>query len=98
VTELGLSAPLTCPRRSSAGADQRKPPRVRRLWGDATGRFRTNGRYAAAAVRGTVWLTEDRCDGTLIRVRTGRVQVTDTVRNRRIIRRSGQSYLARARR
>jgi len=42
--------------------------------------------------------TEDRCDGTLIRVRTGRVQVTDTVRNRRIILRSGQSYLARARR
>jgi hypothetical protein len=50
------------------------------------------------AVRGTLWLTEDRCDGTLIRVRTGRVQVTDTVRNRRIILRSGQSYLARARR
>ena len=70
---------------------------MRRLWGNATGRFRTRGRFAAAAVRGTVWLTEDRCDGTLIRVRSGRVQVTDTVRNRRITLRAGQSYLARRR-
>ena len=94
VAELGLSGPLTCPRRSAA---QTNPPRVRRLWGDATGRFRTRGRYATAAVRGTVWLTEDRCDGTLIRVRTGVVEVRDLVRNRTITLRDGQSYLARRR-
>jgi dipeptidyl aminopeptidase/acylaminoacyl peptidase len=92
VTELTLSAPLVCPRRSTA---QSPPPRVRRLWGDATGRFRTKGRYATAAVRGTVWLTEDRCDGTLIRVRTGTVEVRDLVRNRRVTLRDGQSYFAR---
>jgi hypothetical protein len=94
-TTLQVSGPLVCPRRSAAAA---KPPRVRRLWGNAKGRFRTQGRFAAAVVRGTIWLTEDRCDGTLIRVRQGRVDVRDNVRNRTIRLRAGQSYLARARR
>ncbi|MGZ4331685.1 MAG: hypothetical protein ACXVXL_27240, partial [Solirubrobacteraceae bacterium] len=30
------------------------------------GKFRTKGRYAAATVRGTIWTTADRCDGTLV--------------------------------
>ena len=92
VTTLQVSGPLVCPRRTTA---QRPPPRVRRLWGDARGRFSTRGRYATAAVRGTIWLTEDRCDGTLIRVRSGRVQVRDLVARRTIQLRAGQSYLAR---
>ena len=96
-TNLQLSGPLSCPRRSAASADAPKPPRVRRLWGNGKGRFRTLGRYAGATVRGTIWLTEDRCDGTLIRVRQGRVDVRDNVRNRTIRLRAGQSYLARAR-
>ena len=37
--------------------------------------FVTKGRFAAATVRGTTWLTEDRCTSTLIRVRVGRVEV-----------------------
>jgi Tol biopolymer transport system component len=94
-TNLQLSGPLSCPRRSPAAT---KPPRVRRLWGNGKGRFRTLGRYAGATVRGTIWLTEDRCDGTLIRVQQGRVDVRDNVRNRTIRLRAGQSYLARARR
>jgi hypothetical protein len=97
-TNLQLSGPLSCPRRSAAGADASKPPRTRRLWGNGKGRFRTQGRFASAVVRGTIWLTEDRCDGTLIRVRQGRVDVRDTVRNRTFRLRAGQSYLARARR
>jgi Tol biopolymer transport system component len=95
VTTLQLSGTLACPKRAPAAA---KPPRVRRLWGNGKGRFATKGRFASAAVRGTIWLTEDRCDGTLIRVVQGRVQITDQVRNRRITLRAGQSYLARARR
>jgi hypothetical protein len=97
-TNLQLSGPLSCPRRSAAGADATPPPRTRRLWGNGKGRFRTLGRYAGATVRGTIWLTEDRCDGTLIRVQQGRVDVRDNVRNRTIRLRAGQSYLARARR
>jgi hypothetical protein len=70
--------------------------RVRRLRGNARGRFRTRGRYSAATVRGTIWTVTDRCDGTLTSVRRGRVDVRD-FRGRRTIRlRAGRSYLARA--
>jgi hypothetical protein len=34
-------------------------------------------------VRGTKWLTRDRCDGTLVRVVRGKVAVDDLVRPRR---------------
>jgi hypothetical protein len=37
----------------------------RRLFGRAHGRFRTRGRSSSATVRGTDWLTEDRCEGTV---------------------------------
>ena len=50
-------------RLSSAASPPKKT--VRRLWAQGKGRFRTRGRYSAAAVRGTNWLTADRCDGTL---------------------------------
>jgi len=93
-TTLVLSGPLACSRRTPSGAS---PPR-RRLWGNATGRFSTKGRYASAAVRGTIWLTEDRCDGTLVRVTRGRVQIRDLVARRTVVIRAGQSYLARRRR
>jgi hypothetical protein len=96
LTTLRLSGPLACPKRKPSASAQ--PKRTRSLWGDGTGSFATNGRYAAATVRGTIWFTQDRCDGTLIRVRVGRVEVLDRVRNRRVILGAGQSYLARARR
>ena len=98
MTELQLSGALSCPKRKTSGAGATKPPRTRHLWGNAKGRFRTRGKYASATVRGTNWLTEDRCDGTLIRVRTGRVEVTDQVTHRRIIVTTGHSYFAKAKR
>ena len=39
--------------------------RRRRLFGRAHGRFRTRGRNSSATVRGTEWLTEDKCTGTV---------------------------------
>jgi hypothetical protein len=69
---------------------------VRRLRGKARGRFRTRGRYSAATVRGTNWTVEDRCDGTLTRVKTGVVVVNDFHKRRSITIRAGKSYLARA--
>ena len=78
----------------SAGATPRKP--VRRLWGSGKGRFSTRARYSAATVRGTRWLTQDRCDGTLTRVTQGVVSVQDfRLRKTRLVK-AGQSYLARA--
>jgi hypothetical protein len=66
------------------------------LHATASGRFRTRGRYAAGTVRGTVWDTIDRCDGTLIRVRRGTVIVNDFARHKTVIVHAGHSYLAKA--
>ena len=79
-------------------AARNKPPKrsVRRLWGKAKGAFRTRGRYSSTTVRGTDWLTDDRCDGTLTSVRQGRTLVFDFIENRSIALRTGQQYLAKA--
>jgi len=67
---------------------------VRRLFGHGNGRFRTKGRYSAGTVRGTFWVTVDRCDGTLTQVFFGVVSVHDLVLNRYVKVRAGQKYLA----
>ena len=69
---------------------------MRRLRGNARGRFRTRGRYSAATVRGTKWTVTDRCDNTLTKVTRGRVAVRDFRRKKTVIVRAGKSYLARA--
>jgi hypothetical protein len=85
------------PKRTTFGVAQDKPVKpVRRLWGDGSGRFRTRGRYSTATVRGTVWLTEDYCNGTLVRVREGAVTVRDLVRNRTVVVTAGRTYFAQA--
>jgi hypothetical protein len=72
---------------------------VRKLWGrDSGGRFRTYGRDSVATVRGTRWLTLDRCDGTLVRVTEGAVAVRDRRRGKTVVVRAGRSYFARHRR
>jgi hypothetical protein len=79
--------------RASAALSRRV---IRRLRGNASGRYRTRGRYSAATVRGTIWDTIDRCDGTLTKVRRGTVVVRDFRKRRNITVRAGKSYLARA--
>ena len=64
------------------------------LHGSGHGKFRSKGRYAAATVRGTIWTTADRCDGTLIHAIKDSVTVNDFVRHKTIILRPGHSYLA----
>ena len=64
------------------------------LHASARGRFRTRGRYAAATVRGTRWATADRCDGTLIRVQSHTVRVTDLVKHISRLIHAGHRYLA----
>ncbi len=71
---------------------------VRRLWGkDNHSRFRTHGRDSVATVRGTRWVTTDRCDGTLTRVTQGKVSVRDLHRKRSVLVSAGHAYLARHR-
>jgi streptogramin lyase len=69
---------------------------VRRLWGkDRHARFRTHGRDSVATVRGTKWVTTDRCDGTLTKVSEGKVLVRDLHRKRNVLLTAGRAYLAR---
>jgi hypothetical protein len=78
---------------NAAGISRRA---IRRLRGNARGRFRTTGRNSSATVRGTIWEVIDRCDGTLTRVKRGRVVVRDFRRKKTVIVRAGKSYLARS--
>jgi hypothetical protein len=93
-TQFALNEPLARCRGAHAAA---KKPKTRRLWGDGKGAFRTAGRYSAATVRGTRWLVQDSCAGTLTRVTRGSVTVRDRVRHRTVIVRAGRRYLARPR-
>jgi hypothetical protein len=66
------------------------------LHGNGTGRFRTDGDFAAASVLGTDWEVRNQCDGTLIIVRRGTVEVTDLRLHKTVTLHQGQTYLARA--
>jgi hypothetical protein len=81
-------------RKGSASAAALSKKVLQLLHGSGHGKFRTRGRYAAATVRGTVWTTADRCDGTLIHSIKDSVVVDDLVRHKTIILRPGHSYLA----
>jgi virginiamycin B lyase len=83
-----------CPKPAQGGA-AKKPKTIRHLWGSGSGPFRTIGRFAAATVRGTTWLTADECRATLVRVTTGAVTVRDLVKRRNVVVRAGHQYLAR---
>ena len=97
ITQAALTGKLgPCPKAKKAGASAKR--RKRRLWGNGKGRFRTKGKRSSALVRGTTWLVEDRCDGTLTRVTKGSVTVRDFAKRKNVIVRKGKKYLARAKR
>jgi hypothetical protein len=76
---------------------KKKPPAkvVRRLWAQGKGSFQTRGRYSYTTVRGTYWLTADRCDGTLTQVKQGTVDVLDLPHRKHVTVTTGKSYIAR---
>jgi hypothetical protein len=82
-------------RRARSSAAHGKRP-VRKLWAEGHGSYSTKGNYATGAVLGTRWLTEDLCTGTLIRVLTDQVAVTNLVTHKHVTVQAGHSYLARA--
>ena len=84
----------------AAATKKKKGPKavLGQLWGSGKGKFRTNGKYSAATVRGTIWLVQDRCEGTLTKVRRGTVAVRDFKRKKTVTVKAGHSYLARAQR
>ena len=82
----------------SATVDKKKGPKsvLGKLWGSGKGKFRTNGKYSSATVRGTIWLVQDQCNGTLTKVKRGTVAVRDFKRKRTVSVKAGHSYLASA--
>jgi hypothetical protein len=98
ITSLTLTEALaSCPTRGKAAAAAAKPKK-RKLWGNGKGAFRTVGKYSAATVRGTKWLVEDSCSGTLTRVTQGAVTVRDNVKHKSVVVRAKKSYTARPKR
>jgi len=104
LTELRLvlqtGASKTCAQagKAQAAAKRALPKAVlAQLNATVNGTFRTRGRFSSATVRGTVWTTTDRCDGTLTAVKRGVVVVNDFRRKRQVVLRAGRSYLAKAR-
>jgi hypothetical protein len=95
--------PQGCPARGSAAVARaaalpsaKRRPRASRLWAkDDHGRFRSRGRNSAATVRGTEWITQETCAGTVTKVLEGAVEVFDRHTKRTIRVRAGHSYLAR---
>jgi hypothetical protein len=96
-TDLTLNEPLAACGKARASAAAKKP-RTRKLWGDGSGSFRTRGQYSAATVRGTKWLVQDSCAGTLTKVTKGVVSVRDHVKRKMILLKAGKQYLAKPRR
>jgi hypothetical protein len=82
--EIARSQCAPLKRTRSAAVDKKKGPKgvLGKLWGNGKGTFRTTDKYSSATVRGTIWLTQDECDGTLTRVRRGVVSVRDFKRKK----------------
>jgi sugar lactone lactonase YvrE len=94
LVELRLAGPRPVCRVAATG----RPLGPRRLWADVHGgSFRTRGVVASATAADARWLTQDRCDGTLVQVARGSVSVRNRVRGGTVRVRAGQRHLARAR-
>jgi hypothetical protein len=83
-----------CPKNSKASAGSAAKKKVRELWGSGKGLFRTKGKYASAAIRGTTWDVADYCDGTLVKVTQGVVTVTDNVKKKNVTVKAPKTYFA----
>jgi CSLREA domain-containing protein len=96
VLELrGPVGPCKATRRGKGpGRLARAGRKSRHLWGSGHGKFRTEGNYGSASVRGTIWLVEDRCDGTFFKTRRGVVTIRDFTLGKTFALPKGQTYLA----
>ncbi len=93
IVRLDLEPSCSGQDRRSAGASGSKG---NGLWGSGHGNFRSEGKHGSATVRGTIWFTEDRCDGTFFKVDRGVVAVKDFTRGLTVTLRAGSTYFARA--
>jgi hypothetical protein len=95
LAELRLAGQApSCGAKGSARAAAVTKKKKRFVWGDAKGSYKTTGDYGAATVRGTKWLTEDKCEGTRVKVDRGLVDVRDFQRNKTVKVPAGKEYTA----
>jgi CSLREA domain-containing protein len=99
ITLLSLAGPKpacgSATGKKSAVATRKR--RSRHLWGSGKGRFRTSGQFSSATVRGTIWLTQDSCAGTLVKVKRGVVDVADFTAKKTFVVKAGHQHLAKRR-
>ena len=83
-------------RSTTASTAKARPSKViRQLWAsDHHGKFRTRGRDSVATVRGTRWITQDRCDGTVTKVLSGAVRVQPKGAKESVLVKAGHRYLS----
>jgi virginiamycin B lyase len=98
LTRIALRGRLDCTTATASIARRHRHHRRRRLWAlDSGGAFATIGLDSITTVRGTKWLTEDRCSGTLTVVRRGTVVVRERASGRRFVLHAGDRHFARHR-
>ena len=97
ITTLKLVEKLSCGKSVKKASAAAKKKKKRQLWGDGKGKFRTDGSYSSATVRGTKWLVEDSCKSTLTKVARGKVAVRDFVKKKTVLVKAGKKYIARSR-
>jgi hypothetical protein len=78
--------------RCPAPKSSKKQKPVRQLWADGKGRFKTQGRFLSAAIRGTAWQTIDTCSGSTVKVTEGSVLVHDFLLKKNVIVNAGGFY------
>jgi hypothetical protein len=84
-----------CPAQASSLTARPGKATSGKLWGSGHGNFKTEGNQGSATVRGTIWLVEDRCNGTtFFKTRRGVVTVRDFVLHRTLSVPAGRSYVA----
>jgi hypothetical protein len=86
---------LVCPRPKAKQSSLRASRSSRRLRARSRGRTRTRGRHGSATVRGTVWDTQELCEGTRFTAVEGSVTVRDFVKKKDVVLKAPRSYLAR---
>ncbi len=93
-TTFALTGKLDCGK--AAGIARRHPSHSSRsLWvKDHGGPFVTRGQYVSAAAEGTFWVTTDYCGRTVVRVRQGKVLVTNLVTQQKVTVTAGHTYTA----
>lgn len=95
LVRIALRGRLDCKSRPELATAARRRRR-RRVWSsDGGGLFATLGLDSVTTVRGTRWLTEDRCGGTLTRVVRGSVVVRERATGRRFVLHAGERHFAR---